>query len=148
LPRPAIDLAYLKARLSELLNTPSPTGYTDEAVWLLCRELERLGLTYELTRRGAIRARLPGRDAKPARAVVAHVDTLGAQVKAVKDNGRLELVPIGHWSSRFAEGARATVFSEGGRVSRHHPAAQGVGPHLQRGGRQPAGQLATGGASH
>ena len=112
--RPAIDLDYLKARLADLLNTPSPTGYTDEAIWLLCRELERLGLTYELTRRGAIRARLPGRDAKPARAVVAHVDTLGAQVKAVKDNGRLELVPIGHWSSRFAEGARATVFSEGG----------------------------------
>ena len=114
MPHPAIDLDYLKARLAELLSTPSPTGYTDEAVWLLCRELERLGLTYELTRRGAIRARLPGRDAKPARAVVAHVDTLGAQVKAVKANGRLELVPVGHWSSRFAEGARATVFSEGG----------------------------------
>ncbi|WP_420479623.1 osmoprotectant NAGGN system M42 family peptidase [Brevundimonas sp. FT23028] len=110
---PSIDLDYLKARLTDLLNTPSPTGYTDEAVWLLCRELERLGLDYELTRRGAIRARLPGRDARPARAIVAHVDTLGAQVKQVKDNGRLELVPIGHWSSRFAEGARCTVFSEG-----------------------------------
>lgn len=114
MPRPEIDLDYLKARLADLLNTPSPTGYTDEAVWLLCRELDRLGLDYELTRRGAIRARLPGRDAKPARAIVAHVDTLGAQVKAVKDNGRLELVAIGHWSSRFAEGARATIFSEGG----------------------------------
>ena len=110
---PSIDLDYLKGRLTDLLNTPSPTGYTDEAVWLLCRELERLGLDYELTRRGAIRARLPGRDARPARAIVAHVDTLGAQVKQVKDNGRLELVPIGHWSSRFAEGARCTVFSEG-----------------------------------
>lgn len=114
LSRPAIDLDYLKARLGDLLTTPSPTGYTDEAVWLLCRELERLGLTYELTRRGAIRARLPGRSPKPARAMVAHVDTLGAQVKSVKDSGRLELVPIGTWSSRFAEGARATVFSEGG----------------------------------
>lgn len=112
--KPAIDLDYLKARLADLLNTPSPTGYTDAAVWMLCRELGRLGLDYELTRRGAIRARLPGRDPKPARAIVAHVDTLGAQVKQVKDNGRLELVPIGHWSSRFAEGARATIFSEGG----------------------------------
>ena len=111
--RPTIDLDYLKARLADLLNTPSPTGYTDEAVWLLCRELDRLGVEYELTRRGAIRARLPGRDPAPARAIVAHVDTLGAQVKAVKDNGRLELVPIGNWSSRFAEGARATIFSEG-----------------------------------
>ena len=35
-------------------------------------------------------------------------------MKQLKDNGRLELVAIGHWSSRFAEGARATVFSEGG----------------------------------
>lgn len=112
--RPHVDLDYLKARLSELLNTPSPTGYTDEAVRLLCRELDRLGLEYEMTRRGAIRARVPGRAPRPARAIVAHVDTLGAQVKAVKDGGRLELVPIGHWSSRFAEGARATVFSEGG----------------------------------
>lgn len=112
--RPAIDLDYLKARLADLLNTPSPTGYTDEAVWLLCRELQRLGLDYEMTRRGALRARLPGRTPKPARAIVAHVDTLGAQVKQVKANGRLELVAIGHWSSRFAEGARATIFSESG----------------------------------
>jgi len=111
---PKIDLDYLNARLGELLNLPSPTGYTDEAVWALCRELERLGLDYELTRRGAIRVRLPGLEAVPARAIVVHVDTLGAQVKAVKDNGRLELVPIGHWSSRFAEGARCTVFAEGG----------------------------------
>lgn len=114
LTSPKIDLDYLNARLGELLNLPSPTGYTDEAVWALCRELERLGLDYELTRRGAIRVRLPGLEATPARAIVAHVDTLGAQVKAVKDNGRLELVPIGHWSSRFAEGARCTVFAEGG----------------------------------
>lgn len=114
MPDPAIDLAYLKARLADLLDTPSPTGFTDEAVRLLCRELERLGLDYEMTRRGAIRARLPGRDATPARAVVAHIDTLGAQVKQVKANGRLEVVPIGHWSSRFAEGARCTIFSEGG----------------------------------
>ena len=111
---PVVDADYLTDRLERLLNTPSPTGYTDEAVWLLCRELKALGLEFELTRRGAIRARLPGKATKPARAVVAHVDTLGAQVKAVKDTGRLELVPIGHWSSRFAEGARATVFSDGG----------------------------------
>ncbi|GAD58335.1 deblocking aminopeptidase / cyanophycinase 2 [Brevundimonas abyssalis TAR-001] len=97
-----------------MLGIASPTGYTDEVVWEVCRELGRLGVDYELTRRGAIRARIPGDEPRPARAVVAHVDTLGAQVKAVKDNGRLEVVPIGHWSSRFAEGARGTVFSEKG----------------------------------
>ena len=112
--RPAIDIDYLTGQLRTLLETPSPSGYTDEAVWAVGRELDRLGVKYELTRRGAIRARLPGRETIPARAIVAHVDTLGAQVKRVKDNGRLEVVPIGHWSSRFAEGARCTIFSEGG----------------------------------
>lgn len=112
--RPAIDVDYLSGQLRTLLETPSPSGYTDEAVWAVGRELDRLGIKYELTRRGAIRARLSGREAVPARAIVAHVDTLGAQVKAVKDNGRLEVVPIGHWSSRFAEGARCTIFAEGG----------------------------------
>jgi len=114
MPRPRIDTDYLAERLRRLLAIASPTGYTDEAVWEVCRDLDTLGLDYELTRRGAIRARLPGRQATPARAIVAHLDTLGAQVKAVKDNGRLEVVPIGHWSARFAEGARCTIYAETG----------------------------------
>ena len=109
-----VDVTYLADVLKRLLETPSPSGYTDTIVRLACDELGRLGVQYELTRRGAIRARLPGVEQKGARALVAHLDTLGAQVKFLKDNGRLELVPIGHWSSRFAEGARCTVFTERG----------------------------------
>jgi peptidase M42 family hydrolase len=44
--------------------------------------------------------------------VVSHLDTLGAMVKNLKPNGRLELVPIGFWSSRFAEGGRVTIFTD------------------------------------
>jgi peptidase M42 family hydrolase len=109
-----LDLEYLKRVLTELLEIPSPTGYTDEAVRYCCQELDRLGVDYEITRRGAIRAKVGGTARKPARALIAHVDTLGAQVKTLKDNGRLALVPIGHWSSRFAEGARCTVLTRGG----------------------------------
>lgn len=109
-----IDTDYLGARLKQLLETPSPTGYTDNVVHLACRELRRLGIPYEITRRGAIRARIGGRKPQSARAIISHLDTLGAQVKMLKENGRLELVPIGHWSARFAEGARCTIFSERG----------------------------------
>lgn len=108
---PIIDDTYLAGFLKQLLETPSPTGYTDAVTRLCCQELERLGVDYEITRRGAIRAKLQGGRRQPARALIAHVDTLGAQIKALKDNGRMELVPIGHWSSRFAEGARCTVFT-------------------------------------
>lgn len=112
--RLTIDTAYLRDRLAELLGIPSPTGYTDSVVRHVCRELERLGLSYDITRRGVVRTKITGKRERPARALVGHVDTLGAQVKALKANGRLELVPIGNWSARFAEGARATIFSEKG----------------------------------
>ena len=109
-----IDIDYLTKQLEKLLATPSPTGYTDNIVRLCCAELTRLGVDFEVTRRGAIRACVKGKARKPARAIAAHLDTLGAQVKRLKENGRPELVPIGHWNARFAEGARCTIFSEKG----------------------------------
>lgn len=112
--RLAIDAEYLSDTLMRLLHVPSPTGYTDPIVAVVSEELESLGLRVELTRRGAIRAIRPGRSLRGARAIVAHLDTLGAQVKALLPHGRVALVPIGHWSARFAEGARATVFAEKG----------------------------------
>ncbi len=110
--RLTIDDDYIFRTLTTLLDIPSPSGYTDRIVHFVGQELERLGIPFELTRRGAIRARLRGKSENPARAVVSHVDTLGAMVKNLKSNGRLEIVPIGHWSSRFAEGARVTVFTD------------------------------------
>lgn len=115
---PAIDRDYLIATLQELLAIPSPSGMTDAAVALVCQKLDEIGIPFELTRRGAIRADLIGSRASPDRAIVSHLDTLGAMVKGFRPNGRLEVVPIGTWSARFAEGARVTVFSDGGRVFR------------------------------
>ena len=109
-----IDVAYLQDRLAALLAIPSPTGYTDTVVRHVSGELDALGIPYDLTRRGAIRARIGGFEHGGARAVVSHLDTLGAQVRALKDNGRLALAPVGTWSSRFAEGARATLFTDRG----------------------------------
>ena len=112
--RLTIDHEYMLTVLQDLLGIPSPTGYTDSIVRFVTGELERHGLSVDLTRRGAIRAVRPGKRMSGARAIVSHLDTLGAQVKLLKENGRLEIVPVGHWSARFAEGARATIFAEEG----------------------------------
>jgi len=111
---PAIDRGELRDLLGTLLEIPSPTGYTDRIVHFVGGWLEDLGVDFELTRRGAIRTNLKGRTSSPDRAVISHLDTLGAQVKQLKENGRLEVVPIGHWSARFAEGARVTIFTDTG----------------------------------
>ncbi|WP_295539922.1 osmoprotectant NAGGN system M42 family peptidase [uncultured Thiohalocapsa sp.] len=110
-----IDHEYLLDILLRLLFTPSPSGYTDRVVHLVCEELERMDVPFELTRRGAIRATLKGEAERPNKAIVAHIDTLGAMIKALKPNGRLQLVPVGHWNARFAEGARCTLFTDHGQ---------------------------------
>ena len=111
--RHAVDTGYLRERLLEMLAIPSPTGFTSEITRYVCAELDKLGIAYDLTRRGTIVARLPGRSGDVSRAIVNHLDTIGAAVSELKPNGRLGITPVGTWSSRFAEGARVTVFSRG-----------------------------------
>lgn len=82
-----------------------------------CR-LAGLGLTVTRRRDGSLIARLAGSDqSAPALGFIAHLDTLGAQVKRVKENGRLEVVQVGTWSARFAEGARVKVHADGGLLT-------------------------------
>ena len=107
-----IDQTYVLKTLVRLLRIPSPSGYTDRIVHFMCEHLEQLGVDFELTRRGAIRATLKGKRSSPDRAIVAHLDTLGAMVKGLKTNGRVQVVPVGHWNARFAEGARVTMFAD------------------------------------
>ncbi len=113
---PAIDYDFLEETLLQLLAIPSPVGLTDAVVRYTAGRLESLGIPYEMTRRGAIRATLKGRESRPARAIVAHLDTLGAMVREIKPNGRLGVVPIGHWSARFAEGGRLTIYTDQGQL--------------------------------
>lgn len=115
-----IDADYLKTTLLELLAIPSPAGLTDAIVYYTGKQLDTMGIRYELTRRGTIRAHvlrtLPERrKASPARAIVAHLDTLGAMVSEIKPTGRLAIRPVGTWSSRWAEGGRVTIFTDDGR---------------------------------
>jgi len=92
-PLPEIDYAFLEDFLVRLLNTPSPTGFTERALALVQEALAALpSLSLRRTRKGALLVTLPGPEAEPVRALTAHVDTLGAMVKSIKPNGRLALV--------------------------------------------------------
>lgn len=109
-----VDTVYILEQLRNLLAIPSPSGFTDEVVHYTAETLAQLGINSRITRRGTVVAHIPGKIPHRSRAVANHLDTIGAMVKAVKSNGRLQLAPIGSWSSRFAEGGKVTVFSRGG----------------------------------
>lgn len=104
---------YVQVVLQELLDIPSPTGRTDHVMQYVGERLDALGLPFVVTRRGAIMATLDGaRNDGADRAVVVHTDTIGCMVKRLKENGRLEVKPVGTHSARFSEGAHVRVFTD------------------------------------
>ncbi|OBG34356.1 peptidase M42 [Mycobacterium alsense] len=104
------DRAWMIDTLLALLQTPSPSGRTDAVMQLIGDILDDLGVPFTLTRRGALTAELPGESATTDRALAVHADTIGCMVRTLKDNGRLELVPVGTFSARFATGGRVRIF--------------------------------------
>ncbi len=105
---PGIDIDDGIRILLDLLDTPSPTGFTDQAVTLVEAELARLGVRSRRTAKGALLWTLEG-GTGATRAVASHIDTLGAMVKQVKESGRLKLSPLGGYDWATVEGAECTV---------------------------------------
>jgi putative aminopeptidase FrvX len=113
---PRIDTDYLINVLVKLLNTPSPTGFAEQAIALVENELsafKQLKLTR--TRKGALVAKWQGTStADTPHALTAHVDTLGAMVKEIKPNGRLVLTRIGGLLLNAVETEGCWVFTSNG----------------------------------
>ncbi len=116
---PDFDQAYLNEILLELLHIPSPTGYTDQVISYLERQLAAFpDLILRRTAKGALVASWAGEGKTALRGLTAHVDTLGAMVKEIKPNGRLKLTQLGGYSWNTIEGEGCTVFSNGGEPVR------------------------------
>jgi putative aminopeptidase FrvX len=116
---PTIDRQYLQDFLVDLLNTPSPTGFTHNAIAFTETALKAFP-TLELshTRKGALVAKWPGERDDSPRAVTAHADTLGAVVKEIKANGRLQLNRIGGYPWNTVEGEGCTIYTHSGEQVR------------------------------
>jgi putative aminopeptidase FrvX len=107
-----IDEGFLEKFLVDLLNIPSPTGYTEGAIEFCEKTLSAIsGITLLRTHKGALLASLLGTNKGHEKALTAHIDTLGAMVKAIKPSGRLQLTQIGGYAWNSVEGEGCTVFS-------------------------------------
>ena len=118
-PLPRIDTPYMLDFLKELLNTPSPTGFTDTATDLTEQALKTYPfLEIQRTNKGALVATWPGEKSDAPKALTAHIDTLGAMVKEIKTNGRLRLTKIGGYGWSSVEGEGCTVITNKGKSVR------------------------------
>lgn len=112
---PHVDMDYAVDLLLRLTATPSPSGYTDEAMLVLEKEFAALGLPYRRTNKGGMIATMQGEDDDNHRLLSGHVDTLGAMVKEIKSSGRLKYAPLGGGAAFTVEGEYCTVITDSGR---------------------------------
>ena len=95
--------------LKELTAIASPTGFTEEVANYLFKTLTDLGYSPVRTAKGGVTVVLKGENDEQHRYITAHVDTLGAIVRAVKADGRLKLDRIGGFPWNMIEGENCTV---------------------------------------
>lgn len=116
---PPVDQDYLLRVLADLLNTPSPTGFSHQSIEKAEKALSAFAeIKSSRTRKGALVATWRGARENAPRALTAHVDTLGAMVKEIKANGRLKLTKIGGFAWNTVEGEGCNVFPDRGEPIR------------------------------
>jgi putative aminopeptidase FrvX len=113
-----IDTDRMLEFLVQLLEIPSPTGFTRDAIAYVHGRFAQLPLDLALTPKGALVATWSGERDDAPRALTAHVDTLGAMVQQIKANGRLQLVAIGGLQWPSVEGEGVTVHASEGKAWR------------------------------
>ena len=105
---------FIKEQLYTLTSIPSPSGFTKKATDYLLSELSSLGYSPELSNKGNVFVTLGGSGSPLV--LAAHVDTLGAMVRSIKDNGRLRPTTLGGHQWSTADGENCTIHTRDGKV--------------------------------
>ena len=105
---------FIKEQLYTLTSIPSPSSFTEKVTDYLLSELSSLGYSPERSNKGNVFVTLGGSGSPLV--LAAHVDTLGAMVRSIKENGRLRPTTIGghQWSTADCE--NCTIHTRDGRV--------------------------------
>ena len=108
------NLAYIGEQLKSLTAIASPTGFTKKATEYLCEQFQKMGYEPELSNKGNINVVLGG-EGSPL-VLTAHLDTLGAMVRSIKENGRLRPTTLGGHQWNTADGENCMVFTRDGKM--------------------------------
>lgn len=105
---------FIAEQLKTLTAIPSPPGYTKNATDYLMKLLQDMGYEPKLSRKGNVFVTIGG-EGEPL-VLAAHVDTLGAMVRSIKDNGRLRPTTLGGHVWSTADGENCTIHTRDGKV--------------------------------
>lgn len=102
--------------IKTLVSIPSPTGNTERVIAFVEKFFQNLDIHTTRNRKGGLIATIQGKDTSKHRMLTAHVDTLGAMVKEIKENGRLRLDMIGGFAWNSVEGEYCQIETSSGNI--------------------------------
>lgn len=102
-------------KIKTLTEIPSPSGDAYRAIEYVKDFAESLGYPTYITNKGALMITLHGENDIEQRCITAHVDTLGAMVKEIKEDGRLAIDLIGGFAFNALEGEYCTIHTDSGK---------------------------------
>ncbi len=108
-----LNTTFAVQQTMQLLNIPSPTGYTMHVTQYLLDTLTNMGFKPVRNRKGSVCCTLGG-EGRPL-ALAAHVDTLGLMVRTIKGNGNLMFTRLGGPAYQAVETENVTVITREGK---------------------------------
>ena len=96
-----------------LCKIPSPSGFTIKATEYLIQQLKDMGFKPQYSRKKSVIVDIGGEG--NAVVLAAHVDTLGAMVRALKSNGRLRFTKIGGYPGNNVEAETCVIHTRDGK---------------------------------
>jgi putative aminopeptidase FrvX len=112
----SLNKAYMTEILELLLRTPSPTGYTHHIMQKVEQEVNKLGFELTYTNKGCGIVTIPGNRQERVIGISAHVDTLGAMVRSIKENGTLKITSLGGFMMGAIENEYVQIHTRDERV--------------------------------
>lgn len=101
--------------IAKLVSIPSPSGNTNEVITFVEKFLTDIHVETKRNLKGGLIATIDGKDSSRQRMLTAHVDTLGAMVKEIKENGRLRIDLIGGFRFNSIEGEYCQIETSSGK---------------------------------
>ena len=107
-------MSYITDELKSLTSIPSPSGFTKEVTAYVHKVLTDMGYEPYFSNKGNVHVTLGG-EGHPL-LLAAHLDTLGAMVRSIKNNGRLRPTTLGGHQWTACDGENCTVHTRDGKV--------------------------------
>lgn len=92
-----------------LTGIASPSGFTKDIMNYVSDRLESMGYAPRRTAKGGVMVTLEGENQTQHRMLTAHLDTLGAMVRAIKPDGRIKMDLIGGFGYPSIEGENCLI---------------------------------------